>query len=243
MCQWRLAHLCDGKPGAAQAPPPQSAHGTPWPKGLSHRLTSTQETQRLSHPLLLPQSRLSVRAACHVGTGNLYSNTKHKRCQPPLRQQTGKPAQGAARPPAVNTRSGARGALRAGFQSEASTRVRTAEQLSGPRCASPRLALHPGEAPTQDWAARLTASPADPARTPHQDDTRHKATFSGSVLGEFSRLNMVLTLAPRRPHLPPPGPLGAGGDLGSLAGPRLCGPESPGPVCSRVAGQVLAHVQ
>lgn len=51
---------------------------TPWPKGLSHRLTSTQETQRLSHPLLLPQSRLSFRAVCHVGTGNLYSNTKHK---------------------------------------------------------------------------------------------------------------------------------------------------------------------
>lgn len=64
--------------------PTQSADVTPWPKGLSHRLTSTQKTQRLSHLLLLPQIRLSFRAVCHVGTGNLYSNTKHKRCQPPL---------------------------------------------------------------------------------------------------------------------------------------------------------------
>lgn len=117
-----------------------------------------------------------------------------------------------------------------------------AEQLSRPRCASPRLALHPGEAPTQDWPARLTASPADPARTPHQDDTRHKAIFSWSVLGEFSRLKMVLTLSPRRPHLPPPDPRGPVGTLARRLGPASV-VLSPQVLCAHASQVGCSHTR
>lgn len=63
-----------------------------------------------------------------------------------------------------------------------------AENLSEPRAVPrPRLALHPGEAPTQDWveqpAAPLTAIPADPAWTSHPDVTRQKAALQLELAG------------------------------------------------------------